>query len=222
MGRRSTQELMNSCQGLVRSIAWKIHQKVPRNVELDDLIGYGQIGLAEAARDFDQDRETQFTTYAYHRVRGAILDGLSTMSWFKHADYHRGRYEYAANEVLTAEAENSEAGETEIEWFTRTTRSLCGAYVMSLVSDASSDPAADGGMDGVQPSAGIDRSETQAVVRSLLADLPDQEQSLMRRVYFDGWSIKQAGEEIGISKAWASRLHARGLERLALRLGRVD
>jgi RNA polymerase sigma factor for flagellar operon FliA len=212
---------MNSCQGLVRSIAWKIHQKVPRNVELDDLIGYGQVGLAEAARDFDQDRETQFTTYAYHRVRGAILDGLSTMSWFKRADYHRGRYEYAASDVLNADGANQE-GETEIEWFTRTTRSLCGAYVMTLISDTSGDPAGNTAANNVQPSAGIDRSETREVVQALLADLPDQEQSLMRRVYYDGWSIKQAGEEIGISKAWASRLHARGLERLAIRLGEVD
>lgn len=212
---------MNSCQGLVRSIAWKIHQKVPRSVDLDDLIGYGQVGLAEAARDYDQDRETQFTTYAYHRVRGAILDGLSTMSWFKHADYHRGRYESAANDVLSADGAHVE-GETEIEWFTRTTRSLCGAYVMTLVADTSEDPGGKASSDDVEPSANIDRSETQAVVRSLLADLPDQEQSLMRRVYYDGWSIKQAGEEIGISKAWASRLHARGLERLAMRLGRVD
>ena len=221
MERRSIQELMNSCQGLVRSIAWKIHQKVPRSVELDDLIGYGQVGLAEAARDYDQERETQFTTYAYHRVRGAILDGLSTMSWFKQADYHRGRYEYAANDVLNADGAHVE-GETEIEWFTRTTRSLCGAYVMTLVADTSEDPGVKTSSDDIEPSAHIDRSETQAVVRSLLADLPDQEQSLMRRVYYDGWSIKQAGEEIGISKAWASRLHARGLERLAMRLGRVD
>ena len=123
MEQQTTQELMNGCQGLVRSIAWKIHQKVPRNVELDDLIGYGQVGLAEAARDFDQSRETQFTTYAYYRIRGAILDGLSTMSWFKRADYYRGRYEHAANNVLNAAGTNQES-ETEIEWFTRTTFAL--------------------------------------------------------------------------------------------------
>ena len=93
---------------------------------------------------------------------------------------------------------------------------------MTLLSDTSGDPAGNESTDHTLPSAGIDRSETQAVVQSLLADLPAQEQSLMRRVYYDGWSIKQAGEEIGISKAWASRLHARGLERLAVRLGRVD
>ena len=221
MEKQTTQELMNGCQGLVRSIAWKIHQKVPRNVELDDLIGYGQVGLAEAARDFDQSRETQFTTYAYYRIRGAILDGLSTMSWFKRADYYRGRYEHAANDVLNAAGTN-DASETEIEWFTRTTRSLCGAYVMTLLSDGTGDSSGNESAVDALPSAGLDRSETQAVVQSLLADLPNQEQSLMRRVYYDGWSIKQAGEEIGISKAWASRLHARCLERLAVRLGRVD
>ena len=76
------QQLIESCQGLVRSLAWKIHQKLPRGVDLDDLIAYGQIGLAQAARDFDVSRGGQFSTFAWYRTRGAILDGLAQMSWF--------------------------------------------------------------------------------------------------------------------------------------------
>ena len=43
------QQLIVSCQGLVRSIAWKIRCKLPKHVDLEDLVSYGQLGLAEAA-----------------------------------------------------------------------------------------------------------------------------------------------------------------------------
>jgi len=218
---QSIPELMNGCQGLVRSIAWKIHQKVRRNVELEDLIGYGQVGLAEAARDFDQGRGNQFTTYAYHRIRGAILDGLSTMSWFKKADYHRGRYEYAAGEVLQESGtENESLG--DIEWFVRTSRALSGAYLMTHLPESGDDSDFVVKSKDADPSDRLDRFETNARIQSLLAELPDQARTLVQRIYFDGWSIKDAGEEIGISKAWASRLHARTLETLSVKLCASD
>ncbi len=67
-------ELISSHQGLVKSIALKITESLPTQFELDDLIGYGQVGLAEAAQEFDPARGVRFATYAYYRVRGAIYD----------------------------------------------------------------------------------------------------------------------------------------------------
>src|SRR4051812_48402265 len=100
--RRQQQHLIETCQGLVRSLAWKMYQRVPRRqIALEDLVAYGQIGLLEAARDFDPGRGNQFTTYAYHRIRGAIYDGLSQMSWFSRFAYHSGRYQDAAGEAET-------------------------------------------------------------------------------------------------------------------------
>ena len=63
------QRLIEECQGLVRSLALQIKTKAPASIELDDLISYGQIGLAEAARDFDPDRGFRFSTFAYYRMR---------------------------------------------------------------------------------------------------------------------------------------------------------
>lgn len=211
---QSTAQLIHSCQGLVRSIAWKIHQRLPRSVDMDDLIGYGQIGLAEAARDYEQDRGIQFTTYAYYRVRGAILDGLSTMSWFTKMDYNRGRYEQAANDVLrSSSADESSTG--DVDWFARTSRSLTAAYVMTHFCGESAEAAM---VDHASPSADSETAEMKILVEKLLKGLPEQESQLIRGIYFEGLSIKDAGERVGISKAWASRLHARTLESLAHQL----
>jgi RNA polymerase sigma factor for flagellar operon FliA len=62
-------------------------------------------------------------------------------------------------------------------------------------------------------------------LRELIDALPSDSGSLIRGAYFEGLTLKQAGERIGVSKAWASRLHAKTLQRLAraLRLlGRDD
>lgn len=207
-------ELIHSCQGLVRSIAWKIHQKVPSAVELDDLIGYGQLGLAEAARDFDHGRGAQFTTYAYYRIRGAILDGLSAMSWFSRAEYAAGRYERVANDVLTGPGSGSTESD-DAEWFTRTARSLGVAFVMTHFVGQTAEESV---VDHDSPADAMEQDDMCHLVRRVLDELPEQERVLIQGVYFEGLSIKDAGERLGISKAWASRLHARILDRLGTRL----
>ncbi len=207
-------ELMRTCQGLVRSLAWKIHQKVLKRVELDDLIGYGQVGLAEAARDFDAERGLQFTTYAYYRIRGSILDGLSRMSWFSRADYARGCYEKTAHDVLVNDAQAPRDHQDSVEWFGETTSALSMAYMISNLQGGAEQCES----REVTPFQSAEAADLRETIRELIAGLDDRERELITRVYFDGESIKTAGEHLGISKAWASRLHARCLIMLGERL----
>ncbi len=95
------QKLIEECQGLVRSLASRISRKAPPNIDIEDLVSYGQVGLAEAARDFDPDRGTLFSTFAYYRVRGAIYDGLAKMSWFSRTEYERRRDRNLPVQVLS-------------------------------------------------------------------------------------------------------------------------
>src|SRR5215471_3974237 len=96
----SIRERIDSCQGLTRSLAVQVCRKFNGQFELDDLIAYGQVGLAEAARDFQPDRGSQFSTYAYYRIRGAIYDGLSQMNWGARRATGQLRFEQMAGEVL--------------------------------------------------------------------------------------------------------------------------
>src|SRR6185437_1438417 len=130
---KTAHELIAECQGLVRALAWKIHRGLPSNVDSEDLIAYGQLGLAEAARDFDASRTGAFSTYAYYRIRGAIYDGLSKMSWFSLARYARLRYAQRANELLAAENDAAQSGERRVEddvrWFRGLVSGLAVAYL---------------------------------------------------------------------------------------------
>ena len=100
-------QLIEECQGLVRTLAQQVRGKSPRHVELDDLIAYGQVGLAEAARDFDAARGHRFSTFAYYRIRGSIYDGLSKLCGVSRGHYQHVRYQQMAGDVL-AEDQRSE------------------------------------------------------------------------------------------------------------------
>jgi RNA polymerase sigma factor FliA len=215
-----TGQLVASCQGLVRSIAWKIHRQLPPYISLDDLVGYGQLGLVEAAKDYDPKHQTQFTTFAYYRIRGSILDGLSRLAWFNRADYVGGRYERIANEVLEPDPRpSSDAGCRDDQWTddVRWLRNAAGALAVAyfMCHGAGGALADDVATDHPSPVENAITSELAAKVRTLIDALPSDARQLIQGAYFDGLSLKEAGERIGISKAWASRLHARTLQQLA-------
>ncbi len=215
--------LVAGCQGLVRSLAWNIHRKLPATVDLDDLIGYGQVGLVEAARDFDPARGYQFTTFAYYRIRGAILDGLSKMHWFNRADFDRGRYERMSNDVLRLEGDNQdEGGERladdvagEVRWMKGVSSALAMVYLVSQRGDADEGEMAVEDDSSVTPPREAMAREMRNKLNELIAALPEDAGQLIRAAYFEGLTLKEAGERLGISKAWASRLHAKTLAQLA-------
>src|SRR5204862_1781426 len=74
-------QLMEHYLHLVKHIAQRIHVKLPREVELDDLISAGTFGLMFAVAAFDPKRKVKFETYCATRIRGAILDELRSWDW---------------------------------------------------------------------------------------------------------------------------------------------
>jgi RNA polymerase sigma factor for flagellar operon FliA len=66
---------------LIRPVAVQIRRRLPRSVELADLLSFGACGLIGAVEDFDTSRGVRFWTFAEQRVRGAIYDGLRRQDW---------------------------------------------------------------------------------------------------------------------------------------------
>ncbi len=215
------QELINGCQGLVRSLALKIHRRGSRNLDLDDLIGYGQLGLAEAARDFDPDRGVKFSTFAYYRIRGAIYDGMTKMSWFRRGRHADVKYEQMSNDLLQVQSEDPEwsAGDGlkgAVCWFSEITSTLAMVYWASQRDERSlSREAQVVDLSARAPSDVVIDGEIHQTLDELVGALPNDERTLIRTTYFEGLTLQDAARRLGISKSWASRLHAKILKRLA-------
>src|SRR5712692_1948490 len=65
----------------IKYIAQRIASKLPPNIEMDDLISAGILGLLDAVEKFDPLRGVKFKTYADRRIKGAILDSLRNLDW---------------------------------------------------------------------------------------------------------------------------------------------
>ena len=218
---KSSAELIQESQGLVRSLAIKIHRKLPTQVDIDDLIAYGQIGLAEAARSFDPSEGAQFSTFAYYRIRGAMYDGLSKMTWMNRSQYNRVRCEQLAGEALRSNAEQSANGPEEtslsddVRWFKGLSSALAVVHLATSECDESGESGALEDHDMPTPAVLATKRERATLLRELVDALPAEAAKLIRAAYFDGMTLQEAGQQLGVSKSWASRLHSRALEQLA-------
>ena len=78
---RLRNSLLERHQPLVRYIAERLLQTLPKSIELDDLMSWGNFGLMDAIRGFEPERNIKFKTYCTTRIRGAILDQLRSQDW---------------------------------------------------------------------------------------------------------------------------------------------
>src|ERR1700756_5822904 len=94
--RRLTQgekdKLIMEYAPLIKFIAQKIAVRLPSNIELDDLISSGVIGLMDAIDKYDPTRDNKFKTYAEFRIRGAILDELRSQDWIPRSMREKAKF----------------------------------------------------------------------------------------------------------------------------------
>src|SRR5215472_1958112 len=86
---------------LVKSIAARVRANLPLHVDLDDLVHSGVLGLFDAAAKYDPGKQVVFSSYAKHRVKGAILDSLRQMDWASRDMRRRHKEVEAANNDLS-------------------------------------------------------------------------------------------------------------------------
>lgn len=216
---------------LVHAVARKLKRQISARVELDDLVGYGSKGLLEAAERFDPRHGVAFSTFAYYRIRGAMLDGVRTMGWYSRADYARYRAEERANEYLQNQADRTgaetvgavregagaaPAANDKAAALGGIAEILSGIATVHITSLEAAATVADERLP--PPDASLDTGRLGARVREAVKTLPDRERQLMELYYFADKNLEEAGAEMGLSKSWACRLHARAVTLLREKL----
>jgi RNA polymerase sigma factor for flagellar operon FliA len=209
---------------LVAAIAGKLKRTLGRSMDFDDLVGYGHRGLLEAAERFDGRDGVSFTTFAYYRVRGAMLDGMRTMGWYSRADYARYRAEERAHEYMQNLAEREGAARqagasaNKAQLLEEINAALSAVATVHIVSIEAAARVADQSLP--PPDANIEIGQLGARVREAVPALPEKERRLIELYYFEGKTLEEAGAALGLSKSWACRLHARAVSLLRAEMER--
>jgi RNA polymerase sigma factor for flagellar operon FliA len=210
---------------LVGIIAQQLGRELGGHIQRDDLMSCGREGLLRAARSFDPTYGVPFRRWANLRIRGAMIDGVRAGASLPRSVYAKLRMAEAARQLGDALAEDSSGrppatpGAADAR-LSDHLASVATAAAVALVTVS----AEEGEVDGRDPSPGVDellaRSQVLAAIREAMKALPDAERHLVQRHYFDDVRLDEAAAEIGLSKSWGSRLHARAIEALTRQMKR--
>jgi RNA polymerase sigma factor for flagellar operon FliA len=169
---------------LVRRIALHLHRKCPANVQLDDLIASGAVGLLDALRRSGPDRGKPFQFYASTRIRGAILDELRALDWL------------SRSERLAARAQGDD----------------CATIVgFDDLPDGLDAEAYD---DAASPLESAELRSDRDELAEAVARLPEREASIVAMHYYRGRAFKDIASELHVSEPRISQLHARAVKML--------
>jgi RNA polymerase sigma factor for flagellar operon FliA len=205
---------------LVDMLARQLRRQFGPYVQYDDLVSQGREALLAAARSFDPDRGLVFRRWANLRIRGAMIDSVRSSGNLPRRVYRKLRAVQAADRVHEVAAEEHAAAppgtpEQADAKITDQLGTAAMAMAIGFLARRSSD-ALEGIADpSASPEEAFGLAEILAAIRTAIAERPEAERHLLQRHYFEDANFDEAARELGLSKSWASRLHARAIEGLA-------
>jgi RNA polymerase sigma factor for flagellar operon FliA len=218
---------------LVKFIAQKIAVRLPANIELDDLLSAGVIGLMDAIDKYDPARDNKFKTYAEFRIRGAILDELRAQDWIPRSMREKAKNIERAFQKLEQKlgrtvTENEAAKELGmgLEDFQE---SLHQCKSVSLLSLDEVGTFANGDRKSLlgllesgktfNPLVQLAGQELKEKVAKAIQDLPEKQRMVLSLYYYEDLNLKEIGEVLEVTESRVSQLHTQAVLRLRAKLG---
>jgi len=211
---------------LLHQIAGKMRPHLAPNVEFDDLVGAGSLGLIDAVRKFDARRTVKIESYAQHRIRGAILDSLRASDDAPRS--LRGKNKKAEKSYHDLQAKlgrpptNEEMAQDQtmsLEKWYENVREL-QAMGVEWLHPAEPNPQQYLDEESVPSKDAPDQfelcylSEKRAIINRGLAELPRRERMIMQLYYAREYTMKQIGASLNLHESRVCQLHAFALQQL--------
>ncbi len=203
-------ELLTKYGPYVRSLAAQVRKQFSSQFEMEELVAWGQVGLLEAAERFDARVGANFLTFAHYRIKGAIYDGLRKMGVLKGGAAAQER----ANTYLTNLSDRHGGGRGDFNQDVSDVSDAVTGLAMIFAGSAEGEDSLHFGGEQLAADERIELEQMRRRVRAAIERLPEKERKLLQGYYFENKTLEEAGAEIGQSKSWASRLHARAVETL--------
>ncbi len=230
------EELVLRYLPLVRHVAARLAMGLPAHIDMDDLHSYGVFGLLDALEKFDPTRGVKFETYAFTRIKGAILDGLRAMDWVPASMRQRARQiEEAFGRVESRTGRSAEDREVAdelgmtVEAFTRVLAEIERASLLALdelwgeegeEEYALRDLVRDDG--AIDPSQSAEWRNREEIVAKAVGGLPERERTVLTLFYYDGLTPKEIAAVLGVTVSRISQLHSRAVLRLRGQIGHAQ
>jgi RNA polymerase sigma factor FliA len=218
---------------LVKYVAGRMSSALPSHVEETDLISYGLLGLIGAVERFDPDRQVKFETYAVARIKGSIIDELRSLDWVPRSVRARAReierkaaeLEHKLQRAPTDEEMSTALGMTMDEFQAAITQ-ISNSSIVALDEmwnvNSGGEPLSlidtIGDSRLTDPAALLDMTELRDTLADAIARLPEREKIVIALYYYDGLTLREIGDVLGVTESRVSQLHTKAILRLKGRL----
>jgi RNA polymerase sigma factor for flagellar operon FliA len=210
---------------LVKAIAVRVHENLPVHVEMDDLVHAGILGLFDATGKYDPEKQVVFSSYAKHRIKGAILDSLRQLDWASRDMRRRHRQVEAATRELAAtlqrnptEAEVAAKLGIDVQKLRTMMLDLRNVGLVSASTrgpECEDLPAPDFPCKPeTQPDSLCAREQLRAVLGIAMKTLPERYQKVISLYYNNEMTMKEIGTILGINESRVSQIHKSALEKM--------
>jgi RNA polymerase sigma factor for flagellar operon FliA len=227
------EKLIVEYSGLIKFIASKIAARLPSNIELDDLISSGVIGLMDAIDKYDSSRDNKFKTYAEFRIRGAILDELRSQDWVPRSVREKAKVlERAYAKIEQVKGRQATDDEVCVELGMSTEQyhemlnevrsvSLLSYDDITNLSNADKRSLHGNGEAGSKvptPYSEVSVAHLKSLVTEAIEDLPEKQRLVLSLYYYEDLNLKEIGRVLDVTESRVSQLHSQAILKLKARL----
>lgn len=220
-------ELVTRYAPLVKRIAYHLMNRLPPNVQADDLIQAGMIGLLEASRNYDASQGASFETYAGIRIRGAMLDEIRKSDWAPRSVHRKARQIAEAVRVIEhdkgRDARDHEVAEVmgiSLDEYHQILQDASGYKIFSFEDmGVDGESAGDNISDNTPtPLERLQRENFKKNLGEAVAGLPERERLVMALYYDEELNLREIGAVLGVSESRVSQIHSQAVIRLQARM----
>lgn len=228
-------KLITEYAPLIKFIAQKIAVRLPANIELDDLVSAGVIGLMDAIDKWDPSRDNKFKTYAEFRVRGAILDELRAQDWVPRSVRDKAKLldktmvalEGELGRIATDE-EVAKALNITMDEFHDLLNQVRPVSLLSIDEDQAFSNVDKKSIMNIlegtkfnNPFVQLNMKTVKDVVTTAIEELPERQRLVLSLYYYEDLNLKEIGKVLRVTESRVSQLHAQAVARLRGRLAQV-
>ena len=216
---------------LVRHVVAKVAANLPQHADREDLISAGTIGLVKAARTYDPGKGAEFKTYAYIRVRGAVIDELRRRSFVPpgmqtQINAVRGAYQEfaAAHGRSPSDEELADIMHISVPQLYRVMEEARNRHFLSIHGLSDDEPALGSFLPAdpaMAPDAQAEKRELSEQLAAAIEKLSEKERIVILLYYERDLTMKEAAQVLKVTESRVSQLHASALFKLSLKLRRT-
>jgi RNA polymerase sigma factor for flagellar operon FliA len=202
---RLREQLILHYSPLVKYVAGRVSVGLPPNVEQADFVSSGVFGLIDAIEKFDIERSIKFETYAITRIRGAMIDELRALDWIPRSVRQKARAAERAYATLEAKLRRTPSeSEVAAEMGVGVDELHAVFSQLSLANVVALEELLHVGGEGDLARA--------------INTLPDREKTVVTLYYYEGLTLAEIGNVLGVTESRVSQIHTKSVLQLRAKL----